>query len=1159
MLNETQRQTLGEAHKQLVDYLLKRKLTRLIALAVQPMSETCAMPAAILLFMHAQAKLVLQLSADVKMPSEVRTALDNLSICASAFAALYASNTKKDGETVCALLSWLNAPSQRLLDAVCFFNPIKSCFFFEPTAGSGQWYALATNETVERKPQSFFAHATLRVVGSTEQLASFDAACAQHDRGPNVFVAQCLRVTPNYNPACLLDMAFFTAQVAAAPELARLADTVKAESVSCLVHLRELFLEMTPMADYTYGVDYSVFTFRIGTCPLNLNGVGPTPEPGEIGREVARCVTNRLEEYAELLQALRDELAAGSATESSSSSSSSCCGAQGDEKEPAKVTLPTIAQASTTAASFVTATVVAQNWKARFGETQRDALARSCDPDLERKQVTVTQISIANRSSSALDDELFSRVLASRRTTAQSTDAPKVWDGVFVLEQEGETRLLSSEFEHAIVLGSGIAGETSLYARRTLRISPVDEFALCCEQAKLGDPVATNNLALFFCVTTGQLGFPADADERLALEILQHAIATGSASAANNYAFVEAGCLRPPGVATASKNLVAALRKLTCLPARHNLAMLTQDRRAIGRLAPAYAPSAFVCMAQGLNLPRGVAAVSVGSWAILPLQAGLYNIMSSERRFRLRGLAVLQQAAESWDRLALLFLTGISPFPIKALQAVFKKRASGFLAALDRCTEACLASQPHEDACESRRDFLAVSCLIEWRQKACHLDTEKWCARALAGACVESSWLLGAARAFLTLRLKRAAGANVELVLRELAEQSPRHVILLADYLSCDLSETQAFDAYLRVARAHATKHNACFVGDTPLEQDDANVILSVLRSPRIPVFAACETTGASRSDLECVLDTELNANKMLIVAQRTPSCEDDCTVDPLASDTGLMLKMGEVMLRVHARSPDKRLVVMAAIKEPIDAISNLFTLPCCQQYSGLADGSSSPFGCSLSSSAEKPHACSSSLEASASAPTQDGEKPSRVCVRTQHGEHVAWSAEFWAGYPSGASIAGFGCVVRGLDHGVRAMVAVARRLDTGVGVKQDGLEALTWWRRAASAGNSDAQFELGLAYRGGRRGARKHGAQTVAKEWFEAAAAQGHANAKLALQDTTWTGSTAEASASDASSSFFSNETLGITPKQAHVLRLNRISGADQRSTALDNANKTF
>lgn len=66
-----------------------------------------------------------------------------------------------------------------------------------------------------------------------------------------------------------------------------------------------------------------------------------------------------------------------------------------------------------------------------------------------------------------------------------------------------------------------------------------------------------------------------------------------------------------------------------------------------------------------------------------------------------------------------------------------------------------------------------------------------------------------------------------------------------------------------------------------------------------------------------------------------------------------------------------------------------------------------------------------------------------------------------------------------------------------GRGVKQDGVKAVKWYRKAAEQGNADAQANLGSAYSAGR-GVRQD--STEAAKWFKKAAENGSANGQLKL-----------------------------------------------------------
>ncbi len=77
--------------------------------------------------------------------------------------------------------------------------------------------------------------------------------------------------------------------------------------------------------------------------------------------------------------------------------------------------------------------------------------------------------------------------------------------------------------------------------------------------------------------------------------------------------------------------------------------------------------------------------------------------------------------------------------------------------------------------------------------------------------------------------------------------------------------------------------------------------------------------------------------------------------------------------------------------------------------------------------------------------------------------------------------------------HDGAAMTLVAELLSQGLGVPENDAEALRWYRLAASEGDKNAQFSLGLAYLTGK-GAEKDVA--TASAWLQKAAAQDHAGA---------------------------------------------------------------
>ena len=66
-----------------------------------------------------------------------------------------------------------------------------------------------------------------------------------------------------------------------------------------------------------------------------------------------------------------------------------------------------------------------------------------------------------------------------------------------------------------------------------------------------------------------------------------------------------------------------------------------------------------------------------------------------------------------------------------------------------------------------------------------------------------------------------------------------------------------------------------------------------------------------------------------------------------------------------------------------------------------------------------------------------------------------------------------------------------------GLGVKQDDVEAVKWYRKAAEQGYADAQANLGSSYSAGR-GVRQD--YTKAVKWFKKAAENGSAGGQLKL-----------------------------------------------------------
>jgi len=77
-------------------------------------------------------------------------------------------------------------------------------------------------------------------------------------------------------------------------------------------------------------------------------------------------------------------------------------------------------------------------------------------------------------------------------------------------------------------------------------------------------------------------------------------------------------------------------------------------------------------------------------------------------------------------------------------------------------------------------------------------------------------------------------------------------------------------------------------------------------------------------------------------------------------------------------------------------------------------------------------------------------------------------------------------------------MYRLGRRYATGSGVERDYVEAFSWYKRAAKAGNTDAMYALGEAYEQGT-GVREDIQQAV--NWYDQATLKGNKAAKAALQ----------------------------------------------------------
>ena len=68
-----------------------------------------------------------------------------------------------------------------------------------------------------------------------------------------------------------------------------------------------------------------------------------------------------------------------------------------------------------------------------------------------------------------------------------------------------------------------------------------------------------------------------------------------------------------------------------------------------------------------------------------------------------------------------------------------------------------------------------------------------------------------------------------------------------------------------------------------------------------------------------------------------------------------------------------------------------------------------------------------------------------------------------------------------------------------GEGVKQDDVEAVKWYLKAAEQGNANAQFNLGISYYKGE-GVKRN--PSKAKEWFRKACENGYQKACDVLRE---------------------------------------------------------
>jgi len=69
---------------------------------------------------------------------------------------------------------------------------------------------------------------------------------------------------------------------------------------------------------------------------------------------------------------------------------------------------------------------------------------------------------------------------------------------------------------------------------------------------------------------------------------------------------------------------------------------------------------------------------------------------------------------------------------------------------------------------------------------------------------------------------------------------------------------------------------------------------------------------------------------------------------------------------------------------------------------------------------------------------------------------------------------------------------------EKGLGIAQDLVQAVAWYRKAADQGSAMAQYNMGVMYRDSL-GVRRDPAQAL--KWFRAAADQGHVGARESIE----------------------------------------------------------
>lgn len=88
-------------------------------------------------------------------------------------------------------------------------------------------------------------------------------------------------------------------------------------------------------------------------------------------------------------------------------------------------------------------------------------------------------------------------------------------------------------------------------------------------------------------------------------------------------------------------------------------------------------------------------------------------------------------------------------------------------------------------------------------------------------------------------------------------------------------------------------------------------------------------------------------------------------------------------------------------------------------------------------------------------------------------------------------------CVITANEGDVRAQNLVGILYKKGIGVSQNYIEAVKWFRKAADQGNPNGQYNLGNMYDDGIGVSKDY---NEAIKWFRKSAEQGHVNAQLVM-----------------------------------------------------------